>query len=130
MRRALRGAAQAGRATTALIERALRSALIGVVKGYRLLLSPMLGAGCRFTPTCSAYALQALERHGAGRGSVLTLNRLARCHPWCEGGHDEVPDVPGRGASPGPQAPTAASGRSARLFSRLLPPSSHKTLND
>jgi putative membrane protein insertion efficiency factor len=65
--------------------------LIGLVQGYRLLLSPWLGSACRFTPTCSAYALQALEQHGAGQGSYLVLRRLARCHPWCAGGHDPVP---------------------------------------
>jgi hypothetical protein len=69
----------------------IRGALIGLVKGYRLLLSPWLGSSCRFTPSCSAYALQALERHGAAAGSYLTLARLVRCHPWCEGGHDPVP---------------------------------------
>ncbi|TFZ01923.1 membrane protein insertion efficiency factor YidD [Ramlibacter humi] len=69
----------------------IRAALIGLVRGYRLLLSPWLGSACRFTPTCSAYSLQALERHGAAAGSYLTLARLARCHPWCAGGIDEVP---------------------------------------
>ena len=68
-------------------------ALIGVVRGYRLLLSPWLGSSCRFTPTCSAYALEALQRHGAGAGSYLMLARIARCHPWCEGGHDPVPEA-------------------------------------
>lgn len=65
--------------------------LMGVVRAYRLLLSPSLGSACRFEPTCSAYALQALEEHGAARGSYLTLRRLVRCHPWCDGGHDPVP---------------------------------------
>ena len=68
-----------------------RQALLGLVKGYRLLLSPWLGGGCRFEPTCSIYAIGALERHGALGGSYLTLRRLVRCHPWCEGGHDPVP---------------------------------------
>jgi putative membrane protein insertion efficiency factor len=69
-----------------------RQGLIGLVRGYRLLLSPWLGSSCRFEPTCSAYALVALERHGALRGGVLTLGRIARCHPGCAGGHDPVPD--------------------------------------
>ena len=69
----------------------MRGLLIGLVKAYRLLLSPWLGSGCRFEPTCSAYALVALERHGAGMGSWLTTRRLLRCHPWCEGGCDPVP---------------------------------------
>ena len=68
-----------------------RNVLIGFVKAYRLVLSPWLGSGCRFEPTCSVYSLQALELHGAARGSYLTLHRLARCHPWCAGGHDPVP---------------------------------------
>lgn len=69
----------------------IQQLLIGFVKGYRLLLSPWLGASCRFTPTCSVYALEALETHGAGMGSYLTLRRLARCQPLCAGGHDPVP---------------------------------------
>jgi putative membrane protein insertion efficiency factor len=72
----------------------IQRGLILVVKGYRLLLSPWLGSGCRFEPTCSMYALQALERHGAAQGSYLSLRRLVRCHPWCGGGHDPVPGQP------------------------------------
>lgn len=87
----------------------IRQILIGLVKAYRVLLSPWLGSACRFEPTCSAYALQALQQHGAGRGSYLTLRRLARCQPWCAGGHDPVP----------PAGP-------AGLFSRLLSPTSQK----
>lgn len=66
-------------------------ALISLVRGYRLLLSPWLGSSCRFEPTCSAYSLQALQVHGAAVGTYMTLRRLARCHPFCEGGHDPVP---------------------------------------
>lgn len=69
----------------------MKRALMGLVRGYRFFLSPWLGSACRFEPTCSAYALQALQKHGAAAGSYLTLARLARCHPWCEGGHDPVP---------------------------------------
>jgi uncharacterized protein len=68
--------------------------LMALVRGYRLLLSPWLGSACRFEPTCSAYALGALERHGACAGSYLALHRLGRCHPWCAGGHDPVPLLP------------------------------------
>ncbi|MBT9503318.1 MAG: membrane protein insertion efficiency factor YidD [Burkholderiaceae bacterium] len=68
--------------------------LMGVVRGYRLLLSPWLGSSCRFYPTCSAYALDALQQHGAGAGSYLTARRILRCHPFCAGGHDPVPDNP------------------------------------
>jgi uncharacterized protein len=80
----------------------VKSLLITCVKAYRLLLSPWLGSACRFEPTCSAYALTALEQHGALAGSYLTAARLVRCQPWCEGGHDPVPA----------QAP--------RLFSRFI----------
>ncbi len=65
--------------------------LIGLVRAYRLLLSPWLGSGCRFEPTCSVYAIEALRQHGAAAGSYLTVARLLRCHPWCAGGHDPVP---------------------------------------
>ena len=65
--------------------------LMSLVKAYRLLLSPWLGGACRFEPTCSAYSLQALQQHGAIAGSYLTLYRLARCQPWCNGGDDPVP---------------------------------------
>lgn len=68
-----------------------QSGLIAVVRAYRFALSPWLGSSCRFEPTCSAYALEALEAHGAAAGSALVLARLARCGPWCAGGHDPVP---------------------------------------
>ena len=67
-------------------------ALTAVVRAYRFFLSPWLGSACRFQPSCSAYALDALQVHGAAAGSYLTLRRLARCHPLCKGGHDPVPD--------------------------------------
>lgn len=75
--------------------------LTALVRAYRLLLSPWLGGACRFEPSCSVYALQALERHGAAHGSYLTLRRLVRCQPWCQGGHDPVPNT-GRPQTPGP----------------------------
>jgi hypothetical protein len=87
----------------------MRAFLIGVVRAYRLFLSPWLGSACRFEPTCSVYALVALQQHGAAAGSYLTVARLARCHPWCAGGADPVPSV----------APA--------LFSRLLHSSSKKS---
>ena len=65
--------------------------LIALVRAYRWLLSPWLGNSCRFEPTCSAYALQALEQHGAAAGAYMTVHRLVRCHPFCAGGHDPVP---------------------------------------
>ena len=86
----------------------IKSFLVFGVKAYRLFLSPWLGQSCRFEPTCSVYALQALEQHGAGAGAYLTVARIVRCQPWCAGGHDPVP-----AAAP-------------RLFSRLIPSSSEK----
>jgi len=74
----------------------MRAALIALVRGYRLLLSPWLGSSCRFAPTCSQYALDALERHGALAGAYLAAARIARCHPWCDGGIDDVPAQPPR----------------------------------
>lgn len=65
--------------------------LIALIRGYRLFFSAWLGSACRFTPTCSAYSMRALQEHGALRGTGLTLARLARCHPWCAGGIDLVP---------------------------------------
>lgn len=62
------------------------------IRAYRLIGSPWVGHNCRFHPTCSAYALEALERHGALRGSWLALRRIARCHPWGGSGVDDVPD--------------------------------------
>ncbi|MBN8508554.1 MAG: membrane protein insertion efficiency factor YidD [Burkholderiales bacterium] len=70
--------------------------LLLLVRGYRFFLKPWLGNACRFEPTCSAYALEALERHGALGGSWLAAGRLLRCHPWCAGGCDPVPGAPPR----------------------------------
>lgn len=62
------------------------------IRAYRLIGSPWVGRNCRYDPTCSAYALEALTRHGALRGTWLTLRRLGRCHPWGGSGVDDVPD--------------------------------------
>lgn len=62
-----------------------------LIKAYRLLLSPWVGWHCRFDPTCSHYAEEAIRRHGACRGGWLTLKRIARCHPWGGSGYDPVP---------------------------------------
>lgn len=70
--------------------------LIGLVKLYQLLLSPLLGPVCRYYPSCSHYAVEALHVHGAVKGSWLTARRLGRCHPWAEGGVDPVPPRPTR----------------------------------
>jgi putative membrane protein insertion efficiency factor len=83
-----------------------RLALIALVRGYRLFFKAWLGNACRFEPSCSAYALQALTLHGAVRGTGLVGWRLLRCHPGCAGGFDPVPDPP---------LPTARG-----LFTRLI----------
>jgi hypothetical protein len=70
----------------------MRAVLIALIGAYRLLLSPMLGANCRFHPSCSCYAQGSIERFGALRGCWLALRRIARCHPWHPGGYDPVPD--------------------------------------
>jgi uncharacterized protein len=87
----------------------MQRALAALVRAYRFFLSPWLGSSCRFTPTCSAYALQALEAHGAAAGAYLAAARIARCHPWCDGGPDPVPS----------SAP--------RLFARWVHPQQKKT---
>jgi putative membrane protein insertion efficiency factor len=69
----------------------LAKPLIWLVRGYQLAISPMLPPSCRFHPTCSCYAIEALQRHGALRGGWLALRRISRCHPWHPGGHDPVP---------------------------------------
>jgi putative membrane protein insertion efficiency factor len=65
--------------------------MLFVIRAYRYLLSPWWGNQCRFDPTCSEYAMQAIEEHGALRGSWLALRRLTKCHPWHRGGFDPVP---------------------------------------
>ena len=67
------------------------------VRAYRLLFSPWVGHGCRYQPTCSAYALEALEKHGAIKGSWLAARRIGRCHPMGGHGYDPVPNTPGAG---------------------------------
>ena len=69
-----------------------RKLLLLMIRGYQLAISPMLGPRCRFHPSCSCYAHTALERFGVLRGLVLSVRRIARCHPFCEGGYDPVPD--------------------------------------
>ncbi|NYT37791.1 membrane protein insertion efficiency factor YidD [Allopusillimonas soli] len=69
----------------------MRALLVAPIRFYRYFLSPWVGHGCRFTPTCSAYAIEAIETHGAVKGSYLAACRIGRCHPWCKGGHDPVP---------------------------------------
>ena len=65
--------------------------LVLLVKGYQLTLSPFFGQQCRFSPTCSHYAIKAIQTHGAAKGVLLAVKRILRCHPWQVGGHDPVP---------------------------------------
>jgi putative membrane protein insertion efficiency factor len=65
--------------------------LKGLIRGYQIFISPLLGPRCRFTPTCSQYALEAIEKYGAWKGSFLAIKRICRCHPWNPGGYDPVP---------------------------------------
>ncbi|MEZ5454389.1 MAG: membrane protein insertion efficiency factor YidD [Thiothrix sp.] len=70
----------------------MKRILMLVIRGYQLVLSPLLGSNCRFYPTCSHYAHEAIEKHGAMRGSWLAIRRIGRCNPWHEGGIDPVPE--------------------------------------
>jgi uncharacterized protein len=80
--------AAAWRAICRGCDRVASAMLVGLVIVYKATLSPLLGRHCRFTPTCSAYFRQAVEKHGAVRGSLKGLARIGRCHPWHPGGHD------------------------------------------
>ncbi len=73
----------------------MQKILITLVRGYRYTVSPMLGDNCRFYPSCSAYAEEAIAKHGAVRGAWLAARRLSRCHPWHAGGPDPVPPAAG-----------------------------------
>jgi putative membrane protein insertion efficiency factor len=69
-----------------------RKLLLWMIRGYQIAISPMLGAHCRFHPSCSSYAHGAVERFGVVHGTWLGVRRICRCHPFCEGGYDPVPD--------------------------------------
>ncbi|HET9868811.1 MAG TPA: membrane protein insertion efficiency factor YidD [Nitrospira sp.] len=69
----------------------IRWLLIALVRGYQIIISPLLPAACRYYPSCSAYAVEALEKHGAWRGGWLAVKRIGRCHPFRAGGYDPVP---------------------------------------
>jgi putative membrane protein insertion efficiency factor len=73
------------------VAHALARPIAALVRAYRVAISPWLGVRCRFQPTCSEYTLEALDRHGAFRGTMLAARRIARCHPWGGSGYDPVP---------------------------------------
>jgi|GEM_PF-3595417 len=67
--------------------------MIKLIRAYQIVLSPVMGHSCRFYPSCSSYAIEAISQHGAGKGLLLTLYRLGRCQPLCQGGFDPVPET-------------------------------------
>lgn len=71
----------------------MKRVFVAIIRGYQLFISPVVGSSCRFYPTCSHYAREAIEKHGAAKGGWLSLKRIGRCHPWNEGGVDPVPDT-------------------------------------
>jgi putative membrane protein insertion efficiency factor len=81
----------------ATIGQILALPLRGLVWLYRYAISPLIGANCRYEPTCSVYAEEALRKHGAFKGGWLALKRIGRCHPWGGSGYDPVPDIDGEG---------------------------------
>ena len=91
-------------------------ALLAVIRMYQKLLSPLLGPRCRFAPSCSSYAAEAIASHGALRGGWLAVRRIARCHPFNPGGHDPVP--PSRSSSATMEATSPAAGTPAVLETR------------
>ena len=85
---------------------AMGLAIRGMIRAYQLLVAPILGSSCRFYPSCSHYAAEAVARHGPARGSLLAVRRLLRCHPWGGSGYDPVPPLP-----PPYPSPHAGEGR-------------------
>ena len=79
----------------------MRKLLILLIRAYQYLISPWLGNHCRFHPSCSHYAAEAIKVYGPLRGTWLAMRRVGRCHPWHEGGYDPVPTPPGRPSHPG-----------------------------
>ena len=109
----------------------IRRALLAVVRFYSRAISPALPPRCRFYPTCSAYAAEAIERHGAARGGWLTLRRLAKCAPWHPGGVDLVPGAvaPGAGRGTGATGHSSSTAAPQTPHHRAVPPV-HRRANE
>ena len=69
----------------------MKRVMIALIRGYKKYISPLLPPSCRFTPTCSEYAMEAIQKHGAWKGGLLAIWRILRCNPFCKGGYDPVP---------------------------------------
>lgn len=82
-----------------VLSRAAARAAVAIVRGYRYIVSPLLGTNCRFEPSCSAYAAEAIDRYGLLRGGWLAARRIVRCHPWGGSGYDPVPTLKTRSGS-------------------------------
>jgi putative membrane protein insertion efficiency factor len=76
---------------TGILKRMIGAVFIALIKVYQHFISPLLGASCRYTPTCSQYGVEAIKKYGAFKGGWLTMKRIARCHPWGGHGYDPVP---------------------------------------
>jgi uncharacterized protein len=96
------------RRATRLVRRLPAMVLLGMIRGYQLIVSPWTAPSCRYYPSCSQYAVIALQRHGALRGGWLAVRRLLRCHPWTPGGVDDVPPVRDEQTSAQVRGPGAA----------------------
>lgn len=92
----------------------MKSLLLFILRGYKYAISPMFGQNCRFYPSCSEYAAEAIREHGAAKGSLLAGKRLCKCHPWHEGGIDLVP-AKVSGDEKSPTIPTSGMGPSSKL---------------
>ena len=88
----------------------MKHLLIWLLKAYRFAISPLYGQVCRYHPTCSAYALEAVTRHGSLRGSWLAARRVGRCHPWAAGGYDPVPPSTSAAGTPVTEESTPSRG--------------------
>ncbi|MDO8653719.1 MAG: membrane protein insertion efficiency factor YidD [Undibacterium sp.] len=93
----------------------MKSLLLLLLRGYKLAISPMLGQNCRFYPSCSEYAAEAIREYGACQGSLLAGKRLCKCHPWHPGGVDNVPPKSPPAAEKQTSAPTSVAGHSSKL---------------